>query len=62
MLLPLVGKASSLEAMPEKDDFEVLLKPDGTTVKVKKTALESSEIVSKKISNGKLLRWLGKKG
>ena len=60
MLLPLVGKSNPLEAETTQDDFETLLRPDGTTVKVKKSALDSSEVVSKKISNGKLLRWLGK--
>ena len=63
MLLPLVGNSTPLETEEDlHDDFEILLKPDGTTVKVKKTALKNSEIVSKKISNSKLLRWLGKKG
>jgi len=45
----------------EEDAYETLLKPDGTTVKVKVSALKKSKVVKKNISNTTFLNWLGKK-
>jgi len=45
----------------EEEEYETLLKPDGTTVKVKVSALKRSKIVKKNISNTSFLSWLGKK-
>lgn len=62
LLMPLV--ASSIESKTELGDdeaFEILLKPDGTTVKVRKTILQNSEPVKKNVSNPALLSWLHKK-
>ncbi|MDZ4148104.1 MAG: hypothetical protein CVT98_02690 [Bacteroidetes bacterium HGW-Bacteroidetes-15] len=61
-LIPLV--ASSKENKSELGDdeaFEILLKPDGTTVKVRKTILQNSEPVKKNVTNPALLSWLTKK-
>jgi len=44
-----------------EEEYETLLKPDGTTVKVKVKALKRSKIVKKNISNTTFLNWLGKK-
>lgn len=62
LLMPLV--ASSKENKVELGDdeaFEILLKPDGTTVKVRKTILQNSDPVKKNVSNPALLSWLHKK-
>ncbi|MBT8180572.1 MAG: hypothetical protein KJO53_03185 [Eudoraea sp.] len=45
----------------EEEEYETLLKPDGTTVKVKVKALKSSKVLKKNISNTSFLNWLGKK-
>ena len=47
--------------LPEEEEYETLLKPDGTTVKVKVSALKKSKVVKKNISNTSFLNWLGKK-
>ena len=61
LLLPFLGKANPEESPGEEDQYEILLKPDGTPVKVRKSALKKSKTVKKKISNKSLLNWLGKK-
>lgn len=61
MLLPLLGEARPTELDSGSDEYEILLRPDGTPVKVKKDVLREAEVVKKKISNKKLLKWLGKK-
>ena len=43
------------------DEFETLLKPDGTTVKVRVKAVKESKVIKKKVSNRTLLKWLNKK-
>ena len=63
-LLPFFGfnqEPPSVEDLAEEEEYETLLKPDGTTVKVKVSALKSSKVVKKNISNTSLLGWLGKK-
>ncbi len=60
LLLPLLGKASPNELVQEPEEYETLIKPDGTPVKVRKSALKDAEVVKKQISNKKLLKWLGK--
>ena len=61
LLLPFLGEAKPKDARDEEDQYEILLKPDGTPVKVRKSALKKSKTVKKKISNKSLLNWLGKK-
>lgn len=63
-LLPFFGfnqEPPSVEDLAEEEEYETLLKPDGTTVKVKVSVLKSSKIVKKNISNTSFLQWLGKK-
>lgn len=57
LLIPVT--ASALTETEADEDFEVLLKPDGTTVKVRKTVVKKAQ---KKglLSNSKLLNWLKK--
>ena len=59
LLLPFVGfgKAASIE---KDDEYQTLLKPDGTTVRVKNSILSKAKIVEKNISNESLLGWLKK--
>lgn len=44
-----------------EEEYQTLLKPDGTTVKVKVSTLKRSKIIKKNISNTSFLNWLGKK-
>jgi len=62
LILPLVsfGKTNSNETTLETE-YEILLKPDGTTVKVKKSVVSKATIVEKNISNSSLLSWLKNK-
>lgn len=60
LLIPFLGFGKSIN--PEKvttdEEYETLLKPDGTTVKVKTSTLKSSKIIKKKVSNKTMLSWL----
>ncbi|MCF6346726.1 MAG: hypothetical protein L3J20_00300 [Flavobacteriaceae bacterium] len=60
LLIPFLGFGKSIN--PEKvisdEEYETLLKPDGTTVKIKISTLKSSKIIKKKVSNKTLLSWL----
>ena len=61
LILPLFGFGKpNTEILGEKEEYQTLLKPDGTTVNVKKSVIEKSKIVEKNISNESLLVWLKK--
>ncbi|PIQ15732.1 MAG: hypothetical protein COW67_06775 [Flavobacteriales bacterium CG18_big_fil_WC_8_21_14_2_50_32_9] len=61
LILPLFGFGKpSPEALEESDEYQTLLKPDGTTVRVKKSVLAESKVIEKNISNKSLLNWLNK--
>ena len=63
-LLPLFGfnqQKVTVADLSEEEEYETLLKPDGTTVKVKVKALKNSKVLKKNISNTSFLDWLGKK-
>lgn len=63
-LIPFLGFSNSIpeeKTNPEKEEYQILLKPDGTTVKVKVSALKNPKIIKKNISNKSFLNWLGKK-
>lgn len=57
------GQTSPKKALNknDNDDYQTLLKPDGTIVKVKKSTLQKSKIVNQNISNSSFLNWLNKK-
>ncbi|MBW6482461.1 MAG: hypothetical protein K0B10_05320 [Vicingaceae bacterium] len=61
LILPLFGfgKASP-EVLEESNEYQTLLKPDGTAVRVKKSVLAESKVIEKNISNKSLLNWLNK--
>jgi len=63
-LLPFLGFGRSSTTKitdPSKEEYQTLLKPDGTTVKVKVSTLKKSKILKKNISNSSFLNWLGRK-
>lgn len=60
LFIPFVGFGKTVEEIAEEEEYESLLKPDGTTVKVKRSALKNSKVVKKNVSNKSLLKWLGK--
>lgn len=63
-LIPFLGFGTaniSEPSSPEDEEYQTLLKPDGTTVKVKVSALKKSKVVKKNLSNTSFLSWLGKK-
>ncbi len=59
MVLPLFsfGKAKPKQTVDESE-MQVLLRPDGTTVHVKKSVVNQAEVVKKNISNASLKDWL----
>lgn len=61
LLLPFLGNSNPITTESVSEEYEILLRPDGTPVRVKKNAVKKAEVVKKSISNKKLLNWLGKK-
>ncbi len=64
LLLPFLGFSNTaIEEVSNSEDeeYQTLLKPDGTTVKVKISAIKKAKIVEKNVSNKSFLNWLGKK-
>lgn len=66
LLIPFLGFGNSIDDDSENDitddsEYQTLLKPDGTSVKVKVSTLKKSKVIKKNISNGSLLKWLGRK-
>ena len=54
-------KRAKMDKTNNEEDFQTLLKPDGTIVKVKASALKNSKVINKNISNSSFLKWLDKK-
>lgn len=66
LLLPFLGFgktsiADELILPEENEEYQTLLKPDGTTVRVKVSTVQKSKIIEKNISNESFLNWLGRK-
>ena len=66
LLLPLLGfgKTSTIDEITlpdENEEYQTLLKPDGTAVRVKVSTVKNSKIIQKNISNESFLNWLGRK-
>ena len=67
LLIPFLGFSKSTSnkvsfSDDETDDeLQTLLKPDGSTVKVKVSTLKKSTVIQKKLSNKSLLNWLSEK-
>lgn len=65
LLIPFLGFGKTADineaTTAEDEEYKTLLKPDGTTVKVKVSALKNSKVVKKNMSNSSFLNWLDKK-
>ena len=66
LLVPFIGLGNSdtkemIKVEEGEDEYQTLLKPDGTVVRVKKKAVQGSKIIEKGMSNKSLLNWLDKK-
>ena len=66
LLLPILGfgKTSTIDEITvpdENEEYQTLLKPDGTEVRVKVSTVKNSKIIQKNISNESFLNWLGRK-
>jgi len=63
-IIPILGFKNIQNVLPkniQKDEYQTLLKPDGTTVKVKISAIKKAKIIKKNISNKTFFNWLGRK-
>ncbi len=59
LLFPFLGSGKGTSKITEdQEEHQILLRPDGTTVKVRKSVIENSNVVEKNISNQSLLSWL----
>jgi hypothetical protein len=63
LLIPFLGFSNTVndDVPSNEEDYETLLKPDGTVVKVKSKVIKESKVVSKNVSNTSMLKWLKKK-
>ena len=64
LFVPFLGVPNSIEepqSTPNNEEYQTLLKPDGTSVKVKVSTVNKSRLVQKNLSNSSFLNWLGKK-
>lgn len=61
LLIPFLGSAKNATDDDTSDEYQILLKPDGTSVKVRKSILKQSAVKKKNISNKTFLKWIGKK-
>jgi len=65
LLIPFLGFGNSIDDdkndITDDSEYQTLLKPDGTSVKVKVSTLKKSKVIKKNISNSSLLKWLGRK-
>lgn len=62
LLIPFVSKAQLTQTNlePEDNDYQVLLKPDGSTVKVRRKLVENAATVKSKMNNSTMFSWLKK--
>ena len=63
LLLPFLPAEAQAAGGPEpSEEYQTLLKPDGTTVRVKVSSLKNSRVVRENLSNTELREWLDKNG
>ena len=64
-LIPFLGFGNAVtdksNISDKEEEYQTLLKPDGTTVKVKISTIQKSKVIQENISNKSFLNWLGKK-
>ena len=58
---PIINEIIKADDDEKDEEYQTLLKPDGTTVKVKVSTIKKSKVVKQNISNKSFLNWLGKK-
>lgn len=65
LLIPFLGFGNTDDTeqndLEQNEEYQTLLKADGTVVKVKASTLKKSKIIKKNITNKSFLNWLGKK-
>ena len=65
LLFPLLGfgntSNNTKNTADDDEDYQTLLKPDGTVVKVKTNTVKQAKVVKQNLSNKSFLKWLGKK-
>jgi len=64
LLLPFFGFGNFPNKPSEtlhQEEYQTLLKPDGTVVKVKSKTVKNAKVLKKNISNKSFLNWLGRK-
>lgn len=65
LLLPFLGVGKPIETTllnsEEDQEYQTLLKPDGTTVRVKVSTIKNAKVVEENVSNKSFSNWLGKK-
>ena len=66
LLLPVLGFSktksdTNVAELENDDDYQTLLKSDGTTVRVKKSVLDDAKVIKTNVSNSSFLNWLGRK-
>jgi hypothetical protein len=64
LIAPVFGFSNLQKEIPKQsseEDYQTLLKPDGTIVKVKTSTIKKAKIVKKQVSNNSFLHWLAKK-
>ena len=65
LLIPFLGfantKNNDVDLPEDNEEYQTLLKPNGTTVKIKNSTLKKSTIIKKNISTKSFLNWLDKK-
>lgn len=60
LLVPFVGLGTNTTENDNSDqeEYDILLRPDGKTVKVKRDIVNKSKVINKSVSNKSLLSWL----
>ena len=61
LLLPMLPASARAMHGPEpEEEYQTLLRADGTVVRVKKSQVSGAKVVKQNVNNTELLRWLGK--
>ncbi len=66
VLFPFLGMGNTVtdelsKAGEDADEYQTLLRSDGTAVRVKKRTVQESKVIEKDLSNRSLRNWLDKK-
>lgn len=61
LIIPFLGIGKTAKNVVEEDEYETLIKPDGTAVKVKSSTVKQSKVIKSSLSNSELKSWLDNK-